>query len=50
MRIHDSTGIVVGGQDSPSSDAIQIANNLSNLGQVYNKEDISTEVLVRGLF
>lgn len=34
--------------DSPSSDAIQIANNLSNLGQVYNKEDISTEVLARG--
>ncbi|XP_058205748.1 dihydrodipicolinate reductase-like protein CRR1, chloroplastic isoform X1 [Rhododendron vialii] len=32
----------------PSSDAIQIANNLSNLGQIYNKEDISTDVLARG--
>uniref|UniRef100_A0A0F7GZI3 Dihydrodipicolinate reductase-like protein n=1 Tax=Geranium phaeum TaxID=379952 RepID=A0A0F7GZI3_9ROSI len=34
--------------DLPSPDAIQIANNLSNLGQMYNKEDISTEVLARG--
>ncbi|KAG5558510.1 hypothetical protein RHGRI_008451 [Rhododendron griersonianum] len=33
--------------DFPSSDAIQIANNLSNLGQIYNKEDISTDALVR---
>lgn len=34
--------------DFPSSDAIQIANNLSNLGQIYNKEDISTDALARG--
>uniref|UniRef100_A0A803PS20 Dihydrodipicolinate reductase N-terminal domain-containing protein n=1 Tax=Cannabis sativa TaxID=3483 RepID=A0A803PS20_CANSA len=32
--------------DFPSADATQIANNLSNLGQIYNREDISTEVLV----
>ncbi|KAG6574155.1 Dihydrodipicolinate reductase-like protein CRR1, chloroplastic, partial [Cucurbita argyrosperma subsp. sororia] len=29
-------------QDVPSSDASQIANNLSNLGQNCNREDIST--------
>uniref|UniRef100_A0A0F7H186 Dihydrodipicolinate reductase-like protein n=1 Tax=Pelargonium nanum TaxID=59882 RepID=A0A0F7H186_9ROSI len=34
--------------DLPSSDAIQIANNLSNLGQIYNREDLSTDVLARG--
>ncbi|KAI9161843.1 hypothetical protein LWI28_021226 [Acer negundo] len=34
--------------DFPSSDAVQIANNLSNLGQIYNKEDLSTEVKARG--
>lgn len=34
-------------QDLPSQDAIQIANNLSNLGQFYNREDISTDVVVR---
>lgn len=34
-------------QDLPSADANQIANNLSNLGQVYNREDPSTDVLVR---
>ncbi|CAN6569391.1 unnamed protein product [Malus baccata var. baccata] len=34
--------------DFPSSDATQIANNLSNLGQIYNREDISTDVLARG--
>ncbi|GLT84136.1 hypothetical protein SLE2022_023840 [Rubroshorea leprosula] len=34
--------------DLPSQDAIQIANNLSNLGQIYNREDISTDVLARG--
>ncbi|PON57818.1 Dihydrodipicolinate reductase [Trema orientale] len=34
--------------DFPSADATQIANNLSNLGQIYNREDISTEVLARG--
>ncbi|WKA07126.1 hypothetical protein VitviT2T_024988 [Vitis vinifera] len=33
--------------DFPSPDAIQIANNLSNLGQIYNREDISTDILVR---
>ncbi|KAL6123268.1 hypothetical protein ACLB2K_075790 [Fragaria x ananassa] len=34
--------------DLPSSDATQIANNLSNLGQIYNREDISTDVKARG--
>ncbi|KAI9077015.1 hypothetical protein K1719_041028 [Acacia pycnantha] len=34
--------------DLPSENAIQIANNLSNLGQIYNREDVSTEVLARG--
>ncbi|XP_027366289.1 dihydrodipicolinate reductase-like protein CRR1, chloroplastic isoform X1 [Abrus precatorius] len=34
--------------DLPSADANQIANNLSNLGQIYNKEDPSTDVLARG--
>ncbi|KAI4351800.1 hypothetical protein L6164_006116 [Bauhinia variegata] len=34
--------------DLPSADAIQIANNLSNLGKTYNKEDLSTDVLARG--
>ncbi|CAM8965243.1 unnamed protein product [Rhodiola kirilowii] len=34
--------------DLPSSDANQIANNLSNLGQIYNREDISTDVKARG--
>lgn len=33
-------------QDLPSADANQIANNLSNLGQIYNREDSSTDVLV----
>uniref|UniRef100_A0A0R0HY40 Dihydrodipicolinate reductase N-terminal domain-containing protein n=2 Tax=Glycine max TaxID=3847 RepID=A0A0R0HY40_SOYBN len=31
--------------DLPSADANQIANNLSNLGQIYNREDPSTDVL-----
>ncbi|CAJ1977098.1 unnamed protein product [Sphenostylis stenocarpa] len=35
-------------KDLPSADANQIAKNLSNLGQVYNKEDPSTDVLARG--
>ncbi|XP_044468042.1 dihydrodipicolinate reductase-like protein CRR1, chloroplastic isoform X2 [Mangifera indica] len=34
--------------DFPSTDANQIANNLSNLGQIYNREDISTDVRARG--
>ncbi|KAL8049722.1 hypothetical protein ABFX02_06G037800 [Erythranthe guttata] len=34
--------------DFPSQDAIQIANNITNLGQIYNKEDISTDILARG--
>ncbi|XVF09803.1 hypothetical protein REPUB_Repub07fG0128100 [Reevesia pubescens] len=34
--------------DLPSPDAFQIANNLSNLGQIYNREDLSTDVLARG--
>lgn len=34
--------------DLPSPDAIQIADNLSNLGQLYNREDLSTDVPARG--
>ncbi|XP_071724827.1 dihydrodipicolinate reductase-like protein CRR1, chloroplastic [Rutidosis leptorrhynchoides] len=34
--------------DFPSSDAVQIANNLSSIGQIYNREDISTEIKARG--
>ncbi|KDP22323.1 hypothetical protein JCGZ_26154 [Jatropha curcas] len=34
--------------DLPSADAFQIAKNLSNLGQIYNREDSSTDVLARG--
>lgn len=34
--------------DFPTQDAIQIANNISNLGQLYNRQDISTEVQARG--
>ncbi|KAL1296363.1 dihydrodipicolinate reductase-like protein CRR1, chloroplastic isoform X2 [Arachis ipaensis] len=34
--------------DLPSVDANQIAKNLSNLGQIYNREDASTDVLARG--
>ncbi|KAF3944763.1 hypothetical protein ACB098_12G065700 [Castanea mollissima] len=34
--------------DLPSPNATQIANNLSNLGQIYNRQDISTDVLARG--
>ncbi|XP_057736302.1 dihydrodipicolinate reductase-like protein CRR1, chloroplastic isoform X1 [Arachis stenosperma] len=37
-----------GEQDLPSVDANQIAKNLSNLGQIYNREDASTDVLARG--
>ncbi|KAJ1693436.1 hypothetical protein LUZ63_010134 [Rhynchospora breviuscula] len=32
----------------PSQEAIQIANNLSDLGQLYNREDISTDNPARG--
>ncbi|XP_061953001.1 dihydrodipicolinate reductase-like protein CRR1, chloroplastic isoform X1 [Populus nigra] len=39
---------VFGSQDFPSMDAIQISKNLSNLGQIYNREDISTDVVARG--
>ncbi|KAG7982591.1 hypothetical protein I3843_04G061400 [Carya illinoinensis] len=35
-------------KDLPSPDAVQIAKNLSNLGQIYNRQDISTDVLARG--
>ncbi|KAI4381221.1 hypothetical protein MLD38_007316 [Melastoma candidum] len=35
-------------QDLPSADAFQIARNLSNLGQIYNREDITTDVVARG--
>lgn len=41
------TEIGYDGQDLPSPEATQIANNLSNLGQIYNREDLSTNVLVR---
>ncbi|CAI0404232.1 unnamed protein product [Linum tenue] len=34
--------------DLPSADAVQIAKNLSNLGQFYNKGDITTDVAARG--
>lgn len=34
-------------QDLPSQEAIQIANNITNLGQMYNREDASTDILVR---
>ncbi|KAI5670136.1 hypothetical protein M9H77_10500 [Catharanthus roseus] len=34
--------------DFPSQDAVQIANNISSLGQIYNREDISTDVKARG--
>lgn len=42
----DEDKIVFNDQDFPSPDATQIANNLSNLGQIYNREDISTDVKV----
>lgn len=35
-------------QDLPSPEATQIANNISNLGQIYNREDSSTGVQARG--
>ncbi|KAG6716814.1 hypothetical protein I3842_04G067700 [Carya illinoinensis] len=35
-------------KDLPSPDAVQIARNLSSLGQIYNRQDISTDVLARG--
>ncbi|PIN06846.1 4-hydroxy-tetrahydrodipicolinate reductase [Handroanthus impetiginosus] len=34
--------------DFPSQDAVQIANNMTNLGQIYNREDISTDNPARG--
>ncbi|XP_073001712.1 dihydrodipicolinate reductase-like protein CRR1, chloroplastic [Typha latifolia] len=34
--------------DLPSQEAIQIANNLSDLGQLYNREDITTDNPARG--
>ncbi|XP_022891050.1 dihydrodipicolinate reductase-like protein CRR1, chloroplastic isoform X2 [Olea europaea var. sylvestris] len=34
--------------DFPSQDAMQIANNISNLGQIYNRDDISTDIRARG--
>ncbi|XP_020093718.1 dihydrodipicolinate reductase-like protein CRR1, chloroplastic [Ananas comosus] len=34
--------------DLPSPEAIQIANNLSDLGQMYNREDITTDNPARG--
>ncbi len=38
--------VAFGGQDFPTQDAKQIANNISNLGQLYNREDLSTDVKV----
>ncbi|KAI3817952.1 hypothetical protein L1987_11754 [Smallanthus sonchifolius] len=32
----------------PSQDSVQIANNLSNLGQLYNRDDLETNVPARG--
>nr|GEZ93809.1 dihydrodipicolinate reductase-like protein CRR1, chloroplastic [Tanacetum cinerariifolium] len=32
----------------PSQDAVQIANNLNNLGQLYNKDDLATDNPARG--
>lgn len=34
--------------DFPSQEAVQIANNLSGLGQIYNRDDISTDNSARG--
>ncbi|XP_057769302.1 dihydrodipicolinate reductase-like protein CRR1, chloroplastic [Salvia miltiorrhiza] len=34
--------------DLPSQEVKQIANNLTNLGQMYNREDVSTDILARG--
>ncbi|TKV98598.1 hypothetical protein SEVIR_9G569900v4 [Setaria viridis] len=34
--------------DLPSQDAIQIANNISDLGQIYNREDMDTSSPARG--
>ncbi|XP_017251473.1 dihydrodipicolinate reductase-like protein CRR1, chloroplastic [Daucus carota subsp. sativus] len=34
--------------DFPSQAAVQIANNLSGLGQIYNKDDLSTDSTARG--
>ncbi|KAL2542034.1 putative 4-hydroxy-tetrahydrodipicolinate reductase 3 [Abeliophyllum distichum] len=34
--------------DFPSQDAVQIANNISNLGQIYNRDDNSTDIQARG--
>ncbi|KAG6388362.1 hypothetical protein SASPL_149787 [Salvia splendens] len=34
--------------DLPSQEAIQIANNMTNLGQMYNREDASTDISARG--
>ncbi|XP_011085908.1 dihydrodipicolinate reductase-like protein CRR1, chloroplastic [Sesamum indicum] len=34
--------------DFPSQDAIQIANNITNLGQMYNREDILVDIPARG--
>jgi len=33
-------------ESRPHPDANQLANNLSDLGQLYNKEDLSTDVAV----
>ncbi|KAK1324676.1 hypothetical protein QJS10_CPA01g02676 [Acorus calamus] len=34
--------------DLPTPDAVQIANNISDLGQLYNREDLETDVKARG--
>ncbi|CAN0902690.1 Dihydrodipicolinate reductase-like protein CRR1, chloroplastic [Linum grandiflorum] len=48
VEIVESAAEATVSTDLPSADAAQIAKNLSNLGQIYNKDDISTDVVARG--
>ncbi|CAN1264977.1 Dihydrodipicolinate reductase-like protein CRR1, chloroplastic [Linum perenne] len=48
VEIVESAAEATVSMDLPSADAVQIAKNLSNLGQIYNKDDISTDILARG--
>lgn len=41
------TDITDNEQAFPSQDSVQIANNLSNLGQLYNRDDLETNVPVK---
>ncbi|KAK1325723.1 hypothetical protein QJS10_CPA01g02545 [Acorus calamus] len=36
------------GSNLPTQDAVQIAKNISDLGQMYNREDLETDVRARG--